>query len=180
MAGAFHGVGEPDCEIHVGVSGPGVVRAALTKYPDASINEIADIIKNVLSLDDDDKNALVEECVTALKDNDGGAKLFYAQFIQIWTSHEDEEEELSAYLQNFVRWTGIAFAQDKRKAILKALAGGEGLDECLYGLAEWMGDDALKYFVVGRMGDVSDLLSRKRSQKRHGRRRSEVRGLCFG
>lgn len=45
MAGAFHGVGEPDCEIHVGVSGPGVVRAALTKYPDASINEVADIIK---------------------------------------------------------------------------------------------------------------------------------------
>ncbi len=45
MAGAFHGVGEPDCEIHVGVSGPGVVRSALAKYPDASINEIADIIK---------------------------------------------------------------------------------------------------------------------------------------
>lgn len=45
MAGAFHGVGEPDCEIHVGVSGPGVVRSALTKYPDASINEIADVIK---------------------------------------------------------------------------------------------------------------------------------------
>ncbi|MCI5816167.1 PFL family protein [Ruminococcus sp.] len=45
MAGAFHGVGEPDCVINVGVSGPGVVRAALSKYPDASINEIADIIK---------------------------------------------------------------------------------------------------------------------------------------
>ena len=45
MAGAFHGVGEPDCEIHVGVSGPGVVRAALTKYPDASIDELADVIK---------------------------------------------------------------------------------------------------------------------------------------
>ena len=45
MAGAFHGVGEPDCEIHVGVSGPGVVRATLTKYPNASIDEIADIIK---------------------------------------------------------------------------------------------------------------------------------------
>lgn len=29
MAGAFHGVGEPDCMINVGVSGPGVVRAAL-------------------------------------------------------------------------------------------------------------------------------------------------------
>ncbi len=45
MAGAFHGVGEPDCEIHVGVSGPGVVRSALSKYPDAPINELADIIK---------------------------------------------------------------------------------------------------------------------------------------
>ena len=33
MAGAFHGVGEPDCEVHVGVSGPGVVRAAIEKYP---------------------------------------------------------------------------------------------------------------------------------------------------
>ncbi len=45
MAGAFHGVGEPDCIINVGVSGPGVVRAALAKYPDADIAEIADVIK---------------------------------------------------------------------------------------------------------------------------------------
>lgn len=45
MAGAFHGVGEPDCMINVGVSGPGVVRSALSKYPEANISEIADIIK---------------------------------------------------------------------------------------------------------------------------------------
>lgn len=45
MAGAFHGVGEPDCVINVGVSGPGVVRAALTKFPDADLNQIADVIK---------------------------------------------------------------------------------------------------------------------------------------
>ncbi len=45
MAGAFHGVGEPDCMINVGVSGPGVVRAALAKYPDADITKISDIIK---------------------------------------------------------------------------------------------------------------------------------------
>lgn len=45
MAGAFHGVGEPDCIINVGVSGPGVVRAALAKAPNASISEVADIIK---------------------------------------------------------------------------------------------------------------------------------------
>ena len=46
MAGAFHGVGEPDCVINVGVSGPGVVRSALSKVSkDASMNELADIIK---------------------------------------------------------------------------------------------------------------------------------------
>ncbi len=45
MAGAFHGIGEPDCVINVGVSGPGVVRSAVSKMPDASINEIADVIK---------------------------------------------------------------------------------------------------------------------------------------
>lgn len=45
MAGAFHGVSEPDCVINVGVSGPGVVRAAVSKYPDYSISEIAELIK---------------------------------------------------------------------------------------------------------------------------------------
>ena len=46
MAGAFHGVGEPDVELHVGVSGPGVVRAALAKAPkDLPMHEIADLIK---------------------------------------------------------------------------------------------------------------------------------------
>lgn len=45
MAGAFHGVGEPDCVINVGVSGPGVVRAALAKAPDADIAQVADIVK---------------------------------------------------------------------------------------------------------------------------------------
>ena len=37
MAGAFHGVGEPDCVVHVGVSGPGVVQAALKKYPNVDL-----------------------------------------------------------------------------------------------------------------------------------------------
>ena len=46
MAGAFHGVGEADCVINVGVSGPGVVRSAIKKAPkSASISEIADIRK---------------------------------------------------------------------------------------------------------------------------------------
>ena len=45
MAGAFHGVGEPDCVIHVGVSGPGVVQSAIKKCPEGDMGEIAEIIK---------------------------------------------------------------------------------------------------------------------------------------
>lgn len=46
MAGAFHGVGEPDCVVHVGVSGPGAVRAALAKLPkDAPLDQVAELIK---------------------------------------------------------------------------------------------------------------------------------------
>ena len=45
MAGAFHGPGEPDCVINVGVSGPGVVRAALAKAGDCDLTAVADLIK---------------------------------------------------------------------------------------------------------------------------------------
>ena len=44
MAGAFHGISEPDCVIHVGVSGPGVVHAALKKC-DGDLGAVAEIIK---------------------------------------------------------------------------------------------------------------------------------------
>ncbi|AIT61115.1 PFL family protein [Corynebacterium doosanense] len=45
MAGAFHGVEEPDCVVSVGVSGPGVVNRALGNLRGASLNEVAEEIK---------------------------------------------------------------------------------------------------------------------------------------
>jgi uncharacterized protein (UPF0210 family) len=45
MAGAFHGAGEGEVVINVGVSGPGVVLNSLRRYPDADLGEVADIIK---------------------------------------------------------------------------------------------------------------------------------------
>lgn len=45
MAGAFHGIGEPECVINVGVSGPGVVQKAIRRAGDCSISEVAEIIK---------------------------------------------------------------------------------------------------------------------------------------
>ena len=52
MAGAFHGAGEPDCVINIGVSGPGVVKAARRGPGRASrrrrptLGEIAEEIKS--------------------------------------------------------------------------------------------------------------------------------------
>ena len=46
MAGAFHGVGEADRVLSVGVSGPGVVRSVLAGMPDdAPLDEVAEAIK---------------------------------------------------------------------------------------------------------------------------------------
>ncbi len=45
MAGAFHGVGEPDSVIHVGVSGPGVVKCALEKVKGEDFGVVANTIK---------------------------------------------------------------------------------------------------------------------------------------
>jgi len=45
MAGAFHGVGEPDCVINVGVSGPGVVRSAIARAGDCDQSQLAETVK---------------------------------------------------------------------------------------------------------------------------------------
>ena len=45
MAGAFHGVGEGETVVNVGVSGPGVVHHAIKNMKGASIDEIAEVIK---------------------------------------------------------------------------------------------------------------------------------------
>ena len=45
MAGAFHGVGENECAVNVGVSGPGVVASAIRRAGECDLSSLADIIK---------------------------------------------------------------------------------------------------------------------------------------
>ncbi len=45
MAGAFHGVGEPECVLNVGVSGPGVVNKVVRANPSQDLGELANLIK---------------------------------------------------------------------------------------------------------------------------------------
>lgn len=45
MAGAFHGIGEPECVINVGVSGPGAVKSALEQVKGADFGVVAESIK---------------------------------------------------------------------------------------------------------------------------------------
>lgn len=46
MAGAFHGPGEPESTINIGISGPGVVLNVVKKHPEADLGTLANIIKN--------------------------------------------------------------------------------------------------------------------------------------
>lgn len=47
MAGAFHGIGEPEVVINVGVSGPGVVARAVAHAGDCDLSTLAEVIKRV-------------------------------------------------------------------------------------------------------------------------------------
>ena len=66
MAGAFHGIGEPECVINVGVSGPGVVAAAIKRAGNCDFGKLADIIK---------KTAYKITSVGQLVANDAAAEL---------------------------------------------------------------------------------------------------------
>jgi len=48
MAGAFHGAGEADCALNVGISGPGVVRAVVEKHPDCNLTMLSEIIRRTV------------------------------------------------------------------------------------------------------------------------------------
>ena len=45
MAGAFHGVTEPECVVSVGVSGPGAVASAIKRVGDCDLTAIAETVK---------------------------------------------------------------------------------------------------------------------------------------
>ncbi|MBN1362227.1 MAG: PFL family protein [Sedimentisphaerales bacterium] len=48
MAGAHHGVGEPDFSLNIGISGPGVVRNVVAQNPDCDLTKLSEIIKRTV------------------------------------------------------------------------------------------------------------------------------------
>jgi len=48
MAGAYHGIGEPDTSLNVGISGPGVVRSVVEKNKECDLTDLAEIIKRTV------------------------------------------------------------------------------------------------------------------------------------
>ncbi|HET6515734.1 MAG TPA: PFL family protein [Thermodesulfovibrionales bacterium] len=48
MAGAYHGVGEPDVTLNIGISGPGVVRSVVEKNPDCDLTQLSEVIKRTV------------------------------------------------------------------------------------------------------------------------------------
>jgi len=48
MAGAFHGIGEPDVTVNVGISGPGVVRSVVEKNQKCDLTQLSEIVKRTV------------------------------------------------------------------------------------------------------------------------------------
>ena len=146
--------------------------------------DIEEAVQTVQAVVDDfDKfESLIKECLSAIKDNEMVVKLFYAQFAQIWISHEHEPQEalvdtLSAIGATEV--TGVALPDATLALIRRVLDGGDGLDDDLLSLSEWMGEDALRYFAARQYGDISCLLEKARKQKEveaEAKRKADVRG----
>ena len=44
MAGAHHGIGEPDFSLNIGISGPGVVRDVVLQNPDCDLTQLSEVI----------------------------------------------------------------------------------------------------------------------------------------
>jgi uncharacterized protein (UPF0210 family) len=48
MAGAHHGIGEPDFSLNIGISGPGVVRNVVLQNPDCDLTRLSEVIKRTV------------------------------------------------------------------------------------------------------------------------------------
>jgi uncharacterized protein (UPF0210 family) len=48
MAGAFHGIGEPDMTLNIGISGPGVVKSVVEKNMECDLTQLSEIIKRTV------------------------------------------------------------------------------------------------------------------------------------
>jgi uncharacterized protein len=48
MAGAFHGIGEPDMSLNIGISGPGVVRSVVAMNKDCDLTQLSEVIKRTV------------------------------------------------------------------------------------------------------------------------------------
>lgn len=45
MAGAYHGIGEPEYSLNIGISGPGVIRSVVEENKDCDLTELSEVIK---------------------------------------------------------------------------------------------------------------------------------------
>lgn len=48
MAGAFHGTGEPDASLNIGISGPGVVRSVVAEHRTCDLTHLAEVVKRTV------------------------------------------------------------------------------------------------------------------------------------
>lgn len=138
----------------------------VAKSMNLSEGDVDDAVALIAKMSVDDKLRLIEECVRAIKEHESISKLFYAQFAELWMTGEYDLGELKDYAGMFKSWSGVELPPVRMKDIKVVVSNSAELNSALGDLAAWMGDDALKYFVMKRYGDVTWRIEESRKCKR--------------
>lgn len=144
-------------------------RAALDRIaksmelPSADVEEA---IGRVDQMTPDEKLQLIEECVSAFRDQSDVVKFFYAQFAELWFTGEYNISELTEIAGMFAEWSGVEFPTGRFKDIKAVVSNASTLNSALDSLAAWLGEDILMRFAVGRHGNVSSRIAQSRKEKR--------------
>lgn len=144
-------------------------RAALDRIaksielPDTDVEEA---IGRVDLMTPDDKLQLLEESVSAFKDQSDVVKFFYVQFAELWFTGQYNDDELKEIAGMLEKWSGVEFPTGRFKDIKAVVSNASELNTALDSLATWLGDDMLMRFAVGRYGNVSSRIEQSRKDKR--------------
>ena len=130
---------------------------------EAEVTEAVNVVNSC-----EDMLALLEECVRQLPD-ESAVKVFVCDFARVWLAKGVENadvEELYEYLaEQFPQWSDFKIMTAIRKVLVRVLDLIDCADADLVQLADWLGDEALKYLVLDRLGDVTGRLMAERKRR---------------
>ena len=141
-------------------------------YSDVEVEEAINIVSSC-----EDMLTLLEECVRQLPD-ENAAKIFACDFARVWLAKgvdKADVKELREYLtEQFPQWSEFKIRPAIQESLMRVLGSANCADADLVKLADWLGDENLKYLVLDKLGDVEErILSVRKRMKEERERKAE-------